>query len=180
MKDNQLKQDLYRYVGGSSTKYFLRGMRSPGFKFTFFYRKLKATKKYTPLWLIYKFFYAKYFVKFGFQIPPTVKIGGGLYMPHFGNVIINSNAIIGENCNIAHSITIGKTDRGENKGVPIIGDFVWIGTGSVIVGKVKIGDNVLIAPNSFVNFDIPKNSLCIAGRIIPKENATKDYINKIL
>ena len=61
----------------------------------------------------------------------------------------------------------------------MIGNKVWIGTNSVIVGKITIGDNVLIAPNSFVNFDVPSNSIVIGnpGKIIPSTNATDKYIN---
>lgn len=40
---------------------------------------------------------------------------------------------------------------------PIIGDEVYIGPNAVIVGGIKIGDNVLISSNSFVNRDIPDN-----------------------
>lgn len=43
---------------------------------------------------------------------------------------------------------------------------------------VKIGNNVLIAANSFVDVDIPSDSLVIGNpcKIIPRENASKDYI----
>ena len=49
----------------------------------------------------------------------------------------------------------------------------------MIVGKVKIGSDVLIAPLTYVNFDVPDHSIVIGnpGRIIPKENATADYIS---
>ena len=45
------------------------------------------------------------------------------------------------------------------KGTPVIGDEVWIGINSTIVGNVKIGNDVLISPNSFVNCDIPDHSI---------------------
>ena len=59
-----------------------------------------------------------------------------------------------------------------------IGDDCWIGTNAVIVGNVKIGSDVLIAPLTYVNFDVPDHSIVVGnpGRIIPRENATKDYI----
>ena len=65
------------------------------------------------------------------------------------------------------------------KGRPTIGDNVWIGAGTIIVGKIHIGDDVLIAPNSFVNFDVADHSIVIGnpGKIIPKQNPTRDYIN---
>ena len=67
-------------------------------------------------------------------------------------------------------------------GRPTIDDYVWIGTGSVLVGNIKIGKNVLIAANSFVNFDVPDNSIVIGnpGKIISKENPTRYYINNVL
>ena len=88
-------------------------------------------------------------------------------------------AVIGKNCNIAHGVTIGQANRGKLKGYPTIGDNVWIGTGSVIVGNINIGPNVLIAPNSFVNVDVPKNSLVIGNpcKVINKENPCEGYIN---
>ena len=55
-----------------------------------------------------------------------------------------------------------------------------MGTNSVIVGRITIGNNVLIAPNTFVNFDVPNNSIVIGNpaKIISKEKATEGYINK--
>ena len=41
--------------------------------------------------------------------------------------------------------------------MPTIGNEVWIGVNATIVGKVTIGDDVLIAPNAFVNCDIPSH-----------------------
>ena len=66
--------------------------------------------------------------------------------------------------------------------MPKLGDYVWIGTNAIIVGKIEIGNNVMIAPGAFVNFDVPCNSIVIGnpGRIISKENATLGYINNIL
>ena len=77
---------------------------------------------------------------------------------------------------------IGQENRSERKGCPVIGNKVWIGTNSTIVGSIKIGDNVLIAPNTFVNCDIPSNSIVFGNPAIIKENmhATDSYINNII
>lgn len=47
------------------------------------------------------------------------------------------------------------------------------------MGGITIGEDVLISPNSFVNFDIPNHSIVIGnpGRIHFRENATEGYIN---
>jgi serine O-acetyltransferase len=101
-------------------------------------------------------------VKFGFQIPHSCEIGHGLFLGHFGNIVINQGVIIGKNCNIAQGVTLGNTSRGEKKGCPRVGDRVWIGTNSVVVGKIKVGNDVLIAPLTLVNFDVPDNAV-VAG-----------------
>lgn len=173
-----LRIDLYRY--GKETS-FIRGLLIPGFRFTFFFRKSSSSR-----WRLLRFFYRlvthRLKVKYGFQIPVGTEIGKGLFIGHFGSIVINGKAKIGDYCNIGHTITIGQANRGKLKGSPIIGNNVWIGTGSVIVGKIKVGDNVLIAPNSFVNIDVPSNSLVIGNpiKIVPKENATEGYINNIM
>ena len=101
-----------------------------------------------------------------------------MYLGHHGPVVINQNSRIGKNCNIAQNVTIGMENRGPRKGCPIIGDKVWIGAGAVIVGKIQIGDDVLIAPNSFVNCDIPSHSVVFGNPCVikHKEDATEAYI----
>jgi serine O-acetyltransferase len=122
--------------------------------------------------------YRKLTFKYGYQIPRATNIAGGMRISHFGPLLINSKTQIGNNCYLSHNITIGETKRGERKGSPVLGDKVWIGPGAVIVGKVIIGDNVLISPNCFVNVDIPSHSLVIGNpaRIIAKEDPTNGYI----
>jgi serine O-acetyltransferase len=52
----------------------------------------------------------------------------------------------------------------------------------VIVGKITIGNNVLIAPGAYVNVDVPDNSIVIGNpaTIKSREDATAGYIqNKV-
>jgi len=174
-----IKSDLYRYGGLTS---ILQGMRIPGFRYTYFLRKASHYKKFSIQGLFFRFVLNRLGYKYGFQIPVKTQIGEGLYIGHFGTIVINENTIIGKNCNIAHSITIGQTNRGKLKGSPTIADEVWIGTGAVIVGKITIGSNVLIAPNTYINKDIPSNSIVMGNpaKIIQNFDATKGYINNIL
>ena len=108
--------------------------------------------------------------------------GGGIYIGHAYNITINQNAKIGRNCNIHKGVVIGQVNRGKRKGYPTIGDRVWIGINSAIVGKVTIGDDVLIAPNSFVNVDIPSHSVVFGNPCIIKHRdwATEGYVNNIV
>lgn len=60
----------------------------------------------------------------------------------------------------------------------LFGNRVWIGVNATIVGNIKIGNNVLIAPNSYINCDIPDNSVVFGNPCVIKhdENATDSYI----
>lgn len=174
-----IKADLFRYEGLTNIS---KGKRNPGFRYMYYLRKASQYKKMSAFGLYYYFILKRLGYRYGFQIPVTTSIGEGFYIGHFGTIVINENAKIGKNCNIAHLTTIGQANRGKHKGCPTIGDNVWIGTGCVIAGKINIGSNVLIAPNSFVNMDIPSNSLVIGNpaKIIKKENPTEGYINNTL
>ncbi|MGK4569184.1 serine O-acetyltransferase [Flavobacterium sp. 3HN19-14] len=176
-----IKADLYRHGGLSGFSGLLKGLRKPGFRYMYLLRKTAASGKFSPSGLFFRLMKRRYGYKYGFQILPKTSIGEGFYIGHFGTIIINENAVIGKNCNISPGVTIGETNRGSKKGVPVIGDKVWMGTNCVIVGNIKIGTNVLIAPNAFVNFDVPDNSLVIGNpaEVFPKENATEGYIENI-
>ena len=53
--------------------------------------------------------------------------------------------------------------------------------GRIIINpKVKIGNDVLIAPGAFVNFDVPNHSIVVGnpGKIIFNQFATQRYINR--
>lgn len=113
------------------------------------------------------------------ELSEETEIGEGLYIGHPYCITVNPAAKLGRNCNISKGVTIGRENRGKRKGTPIIGDCVWIGVNSTIVGNIRIGNDVLIAPNSYVNQDIPDHSIVFGNPCIIKykENATEGYIN---
>lgn len=113
----------------------------------------------------------------GISIPSSAKIGSAFYVGHFGNIIINANAVIGDNCNIAQGVTIGISGIGERRGVPIVGNNVYIGANSVLAGKIEIGDNVLVGACTLVNKSVPENAVVLGvPAIIVSYNGAKDYL----
>lgn len=116
------------------------------------------------------------------EIPVRTDIGEGFFIQHFSGITINVKSKLGKNINIHKGVTIGETTRGKKKGVPQIGNNVWIGINSSIVGGINIGNNVLIAPNSYVNIDVPDYSIVFGNPAIVKRNedSVKGYIgNKV-
>ncbi len=94
----------------------------------------------------------------GISLPYSATIGDKFYIGHFGGIIINSQSVIGNNCNISQGVTVGVSGVGKYRGVPIIGNNVYIGANAVIAGNVKIGDNVVIGANSLVTSSVEKNT----------------------
>ena len=95
----------------------------------------------------------------GMQIPPNV-VGPGLNLPHFGVIVINENCSVGRNATMYSGVCIGWKKRGMP--CPCIGDNVFIGTGTNIIGDVHIGDNVTIGQNCVIVKDIESGSTVVA------------------
>ena len=161
---NNMKMDQARYGNDKMPR------------FQYFFRKAQSGGM---LGKFYKLLFIRAREKKCIDMSVATQIGGGVYFGHPSGITINPEAIIGSNVNIHKGATIGRENRGKRKGAPIIGNDVWIGVNSTIVGAIKIGNDVLIAPNAYVNFDIPDHSIVIGNpaKIISCDNATDGYIN---
>lgn len=164
---SKLQEDLQRYK---------RKKDMP--KYQKFMRKYQESSN-RVIALFYKILFCFFRNKNLVEISADTKIGGGLYIGHPFGITVNPGTIMGKNCNIHKGVTIGQENRGIRKGVPVIEDEVWIGVHATIVGAIHIGSDVLIAPNTYVNCDIPSHSIVFGNPCIikHKDNATQGYIN---
>ncbi len=173
-----IKSDYMRYKQDYSKFSLIKEFFfNKGFRFSVILRMCKhyEDKKYRCLF--FRIIKKVLFINFKtIEIPYNLTIGKGLYLGHFSGITINPDAIIGDNVNIHKGVTIGQENRGKRKGSPKIGNKVWIGVNSTLVGNITIGNNVLIAPNSFINFDVPSNSIVVNNLIKSCNNATDEYI----
>ncbi|WP_339686739.1 serine acetyltransferase [uncultured Nonlabens sp.] len=158
--------DLKRY--GYENNFFNAYFKIPGFRFSLYLRITQSLKSNKILYNLCKIMLRQMSYKYGIDIYPTTRIGKGFYIGHFGGIVVNGNTSIGNNVNISQGVTIGRISNGKNQGVPVIGDLVWLGASSVIVGGITIGSGSVIGPGSYVNFDVPENCLVMGnpGKII--------------
>lgn len=113
----------------------------------------------------------------GISIPASVEIGHSFYIGHFGGIILNAKTIIGNNCNISQGVTIGVSGIGEKRGVPVIGNNVYIGANAVLAGKIIVGDNVLVAACSLLTTNAENNSVIIGVPAVKvSEKGSEGYI----
>jgi serine O-acetyltransferase len=95
----------------------------------------------------------------GISISCRACIGPGFYIGHFGHIFIGKDAIIGAHCSISHGVTIGESGRGTQRGTPRVGDRVLIGANAVLAGKLSVGDDAVVGPNSLVIYDVSESSV---------------------
>lgn len=117
-------------------------------------------------------------IKYGLNLGDGSNIAPGVYLGHAYGINVNPKALVGPNCNLHKGCTIGQENRGRRKGAPTLGACVWVGSGAAVVGNVSIGDDVLIAPNAYVNCDVPCHSVVVGNpcRIFSRDDATEFYI----
>lgn len=113
----------------------------------------------------------------GISIPVECRIGAGLHIGHHGTTILPAHGSLGSNCNLGHSVTIGVAGQGDRRGAPRIGNRVFIGTHSVVAGKIVIGDDVMICAGTVVTRSIPPRAVVVGnpGRVVSFDGSF-DYI----
>lgn len=166
------KKDLKEYLLCDQYALHQEGRRKPRFGRDEIWRfeiLLRKTEYYTNnrkklidkiLYAIYKYKFHHISVKLGFSIPLNV-FGKGLSIAHYGPIVVNSHARIGNYCRIQECVTIGST--GGSDMAPQIGDFVFIASGARLIGDIRIGNNVAIGANAVVTKTCNDNHVTLAG-----------------
>lgn len=107
---------------------------------------------------LYKIKHHRMSVKLNIGIGPNC-CGKGLSIAHAGSIQINGDSQIGRNLRIQEGVTIGAG----NDGVPCIGDNVYLGSGSKVIGNVRIADKCCVGANAVVVKDILESGITVAG-----------------
>ena len=105
--------------------------------------------------------------RYSVYLPIETKIGTKCTIPHGFPLVINPDAVIGDNCIIHPCVLIGR-DRGK-AGAPIIGDNCFI-------GNPHIGNWSFLSPGAIVTKNIPEGSLVGAGVNNILSNRGKDHV----
>lgn len=192
MQFTYLKHDIYRYIYPDDSVNKVR-----------FLKKIKIIISTQAIWAIivyrlsrWTFYECRYrlvrrllkpFIFFlqiavqvltGIQLDPSIDIGPGFYIGHFGNIILGGDIRIGKFCNISQGNTFGIAGRGDDRGLPELGDFVYVAPGAKVIGKIKIGSHVAIGANAVVTKDLPDNAVAVGipAKVISYKSS-RDFVN---
>ena len=113
----------------------------------------------------------------GISIPAQCEIGDGLYIGHYGSIILAPEARIGHNVSLAQNVTIGVSGGGDDRGAPTIGNRVFIGAHSVVVGRIIVGDDAVVCAGSVVNRSVPARAVVMGNpaRVVSYDGSF-DYV----
>jgi len=165
-----IMMDVYRNLGSSTKKDVLKALVSnstPGllvyFRVCHYFAELDRKSLFQKL--LHAFCYLRFKRlqdKCGVELNQHTRIGYGLRLPHKGGIIIHPLAVVGNNCEIMQGVTIGNNILKNRDGVAVIGDEVLLCAGAKIIGKVHIGNGVVVGANAVVNRDV-EDSLIVGG-----------------
>ena len=125
--------------------------------------------------LIYHVAYKFMQVITGIELPCEATLGKNFIIDHFGGIIISGYAKFGDNCRIRDGVVVG-LKRIDQKYAPVIGNNVDIGSGAKLLGRIKIGNNVLIGANAVVICDVPDNSIAVGVPAVSRPRAETSSI----
>jgi len=106
----------------------------------------------------YKMMFKLVQVVAGIELPCEVELGRGLTIDHFGGIVVSGYARFGDNCRIRSGVCVGLS-RVDDPCAPVIGNNVDIGAGAKVLGRITVGDNVIIGANAVVTKSVPPNSI---------------------
>ena len=109
----------------------------------------------------------------GVYLDRRTELGADFRFLSTGMIFFHPGVKIGDRVDIMHGVTIG-TNMGS--GVPTIGNDVFIGCNTSVLGDLTIGDGARIAPNSLVIADVRAGAL-VGG--VPARSMTASAFAKI-
>lgn len=186
-----IQSDLHRYCGRTGLKWFVAEyIMTPRFRWLVALRVCQSLRQLSSVqnkrrwrmpYLVSRLWLGLAIRKHLVEATPGTRIGYGLSLgKHYGSTIFNGKCVIGNNCNIAHNVTIGTIPVGERKGAPRLGDRVWVSPGAIVVGGITIGDGAVIGPGAMVNFDVPPNAVVLGnpGKVVSMRGSDGYCIRK--
>ncbi len=97
----------------------------------------------------------------GISLSKDVKVGPGLRIHHFGNIIIHVDTVIGANCTLRHGVTLG--NREDEGAAPVLEDNVELGCYAQVLGPVHVGKGAKIGAMSVVLHDVPAGATVVGN-----------------
>lgn len=107
----------------------------------------------------------------GISISPDCRIGAGLYIGHFGGIVLHTDVVIGSRCNLSQGVTLGLACVDGQWGVPTLGDRVYIAPGAKVVGPIHLATGTVVGANAVVTRGTAENATVVG---VPAREINRD------
>lgn len=170
---------MKRQLGDSSAKLGLweivredwlvhrRDWTSPGFRAVAVYRfgrwqrGIRPRILRVPIGLLYRALYRYVRNHYSIDLPDSVAVGRRLVIEHCGAIYVHANSVVGDDCVIRQGVTLGNDGVGDPTAAPVLGNYVKLGAGVMVLGRVEIGDRAEIGANAVVHDDIGPGEVAV-------------------
>ena len=107
----------------------------------------------------------------GIEIHPGAIIGHRCFIDHGSGVVIGETSEIGDDVLLYQGVVLGGTTMEKKKRHPTLGNGVEMGSGSIALGPITIGDGARIGASSVVIRDVPPGVTVVGipGRVVVKK-----------
>lgn len=151
------KQDVQRYVDDGATP-VKAVLTQQGLWALLEYRMARVGRRLPLLGPVFCAWQKLVEATTGISLGHGATIGPGLWIGHFGHIIVHDAAVLGSHCHLCQGVTIGRGICREGYGVPVIGDGVYLGPNATVLGSITIGDRARIAANTVVTECVPADA----------------------
>lgn len=114
-----------------------------------------------PLSLVYRWAFRRCRNRYGIELPYSVRLGRRVVVEHQGGIVVHGASVIGDECIIRQNCTLGIRRMDRLDDAPVLGRGVHLGAGSVVLGRVHLGDGAQVGANAVVLIDVPAGALAV-------------------
>ncbi|MFC1967110.1 serine O-acetyltransferase [Chloroflexota bacterium] len=108
----------------------------------------------------------------GIEIHPGASIGRRFFIDHGAGIVVGETSEIGNDVLLYQGVVLGGTSVKKEKRHPTLGNNVEMGSGSIALGPIHIGDGARIGSGSVVVKSVPAGATVVGipGRVVSERH----------
>jgi len=125
-------------------------------------RALKTRRAGGAFWALYRLLETGVRFATGIHLDADSRIAAGFYVGHCFGIVVGAGARIGAHSSISQMCTVSASALRPDQ-APVIGERVYLGPGSRVIGDVRIGDDAAVGANAVVLEDVPRGAVAVGN-----------------
>ena len=127
-----------------------------------FGRALRTRRTGGAFWALYRLLELAVRFATGIHLDVDSLIAPGFYVGHCFGIVVGAGVRIGAHSSISQMCTVAASELSPGE-PPSIGERVYLGPGSRVIGAVRIGDGAVVGANAVVLEDVPRGAVAVGN-----------------